>query len=201
MVTPQRTHYPCIFGPQLSIIDGSLRKGILISEDRLEDWRNEAATTKQMAAMLGDHPMLKYAPSPSRFDGTSSGEIVLKAGGSIIGPAGSSDGACWVWSSGQFDAETRVFIPDIDSLQVDWTVDSLAQREIFSGKKAHDYLLGDYGWMLFSEHLKSYLWTREDAYDWVRFTAATVLNIDPDSPDFTPNKLSPPFDFERYLPK
>jgi len=201
MVTPQRTHFPYIFGPQLSIIDGSLRKGILISEDRLEDWRNETEQTKQMSALLGDHQIFKYAPSPIRFDGKSSGEIVLKAGGSIIGPAGSSDGTCWVWSSGQFDAETHVFVPDIESLQVDYCVESTAHREVFSGEKALDYLLGDCGWMMFSAHLKSYIWTREDAYDWVRFTAGTTLNMDPDAPDFKPNKLCPPFDFERYLPK
>ena len=138
MVTPQQTHYPYIFGPQLIIIDGSLRKGIRISLARLQDWRNEAATTKQMKDLLGDHPMLKHAPSPSRFDGTSSGEIVLKAGGSIIGPAG-PHGTCWVWSSGEFDAETRVFVPDIESLQVDFDIDTPPQREIFSGEKAYDY--------------------------------------------------------------
>jgi hypothetical protein len=201
MVTAAATHYPSIFGPQLVVIDGSLSKGVRISETWLVSWRNETEQTKQMSALLGDHPMLKYAPSPYRFDGTSSGEVVLKAGGSIMGVMGGSDGSCWVWSSGQFDAETRIFVPDIESLQVDYCVESTAHREVFSGEKALDYLLGDCGWMMFSAHLKSYIWTREDAYDWVRFTAGTTLKMDPDAPDFKPNQLCPPFDFERYLPK
>jgi hypothetical protein len=207
----RQAHYPFLFGT-FEVIGGSLKQGLRIPPKWIEQWRAEATMQTQMMQMIGtDNPLLKGAPPAPRFDGTESGEVILKAGASLcpIMDSAPSPGACWVWVIGNYDPIASVFEPDITTLQVDYRKNDppmfvgqpgATVHEVYSGEEAYEYLLGERGLMLFSKHEKAYLWTREDARDWMKWTAYRSHGIDPDSTDFDPQELDPPFDFARYLP-